>query len=97
MGRNLATELADGTLGQLRLKDQIAIHLRNNLYPPVPLSMLQACLDAIDAYREDNIDYEINLNGNKWRGNDMAPAWAIIEGHRLDVWTTKYDNEEEGA
>ena len=86
MGSNLATELADGTLG-LDMESAIAMHLRGNHYPPVPLSMVQPCMDAIDAYWEDSQDRLIELpEGVSWRGNTSAPAWALIESHHLDAW-----------
>jgi hypothetical protein len=96
MGSNFATELATGTLGQISLEEQIGIHLRSNHYPPVPLSMVQPCIEAIDAYWEGEHLQQIDLNGNIWRGQSTAPAWAIIEGHHLESWVNEYDNEEEG-
>jgi hypothetical protein len=86
MGLNMATELADGTLG-LDMESAIGMHLRSNHYPPVPLSMVQPCIDAIDAYWEDSMDRHIELpEGVLWRGETYAPAWAIIESHHLDTW-----------
>lgn len=91
MGSNFANEMADGTLSDLginlTLKDQITIQLRNNHYPPVPHSMVQPCIDAIDACNEDESDRLIDLpEGVEWRGKSQAPAYAIVEGHHLDAW-----------
>jgi hypothetical protein len=97
MGSNLAIELATGVLGPISIEDQIRMHLTGNHYPPVPVSMVKPCIEAIDAYWEDDTDRQIALpEGGSWRGNDHAPAWAIIEGHHLDAWITEYDEEEEG-
>jgi hypothetical protein len=86
MGLNMATELADGSLG-LDMESAIAMHLRVNHYPPVPTSMVQPCIDAIDAYWEDSIERHIDLpEGVLWRGETYAPDWAIIESHHLDSW-----------
>lgn len=86
MGSNLATELAEGTLG-LDMASAIGMHLRTNHYPPVPLSMVQPCIDAIDAYWEDDGHRHIDLpEGVSWRGESYAPAWALIESHHLDAW-----------
>jgi hypothetical protein len=86
MGSILANELADGSLG-LDMASAIGIHLQSNHYPPVPLSMVQPCMDAIDAYWEDSMDRKIELpDGVLWRGEEYAPAWAIIESHHLDPW-----------
>jgi hypothetical protein len=46
MGGNFAQDLA---LTTIPLDQQIAMHLRGNHYPPVPLTMLQPCLYAIEA------------------------------------------------
>ena len=92
----MATELADGTLG-LDMYSAIAMHLRGNHYPPVPLSMVQPCIDAIDAYWEDSQDSLIELpEGVSWRGETSAPAWALIESHHLDAWCQDdYEGEDE--
>ena len=75
----------------------IAMHLRGNHYPPVPLSMVQPCIDAIDAYWEDSQDRLIELpEGVSWRGETSAPAWALIESHHLDAWCQDdYEGEDE--
>lgn len=86
MGSNLATELASGDL-DISLRDSIAIQLRGNHYPPVPLSMVDPCIEAIEAANEENYDKLIKLpEGITWRGQDESPAWALIEGHHLDAW-----------
>jgi hypothetical protein len=94
MGSNFATELASGVVPSLTLEAQIEIHLTSNHYPPVPLSMVKPCIEAIDAYWEGDGSSQIDLNGNIWRGQSTAPAWAIIEGHHLDAWVSDYDEEE---
>ena len=87
MGNNFATELADNELLGLDLENQIAIHLSANHYPPVPRSMVQPCIDAIDAYYEDDTDRLISLpDPITWRGETTAPAWAIIDAHHLQAW-----------
>jgi hypothetical protein len=58
--------------------------------------MVQPCIEAIDAYWEGDTNSQISLNGNIWKGQPTAPAWAIIEGHHLDAWVSEWDNEEEG-
>ena len=93
----MATELADGTLG-LDMESAIAMHLRVNHYPPVPTTMVQPCMDAIDAYWEEDLNRHIELpDGVLWRGEEYAPAWAIIESHHLDAWCSEdeYLNDEE--
>jgi hypothetical protein len=96
MGNNFATDLA--TMPELDLESAIGIHLQSNHYPPVPLSMVQPCIDAIDAYWEDDYMRLIELpQGVFYRGQEEAPAYAIIENHHLEAWCSEdeYLNEEE--
>ena len=92
MGSNFATEMADGTLDDLGihldLETQIGIHLSANHYPPVPKTMILPCIQAIDAVNDAGLwDLPIKLpEGISWRGEDMAPASAIIEAHHLNAW-----------
>ena len=92
MGSNLTTEMTDGTLEDLGIhldiEQQIAIQLRSNHYPPVPLSMVKPCIEAIDAVNDLGLwDADIELpEGVSWKGNTFAPAHAIIEAHHLDAW-----------
>ena len=107
MGNNFATEMTDGTLSDLgihlTLEQQISIQLRNNHYPPVPYSMVQPCIEAINACNELESERLIQLpidgvdrNGEPfqitWRGQDKAPAYAIVEQHHLDNWVS-YDED----
>jgi hypothetical protein len=88
MGSNFATELADKDLfPELDLESAIGMHLQANHYPPVPYSMVVPCIDAIDAYWEEDYNREIELpQGVTWRGKTKAPANYIVEAHHLDAW-----------
>jgi len=93
MGNNFATDLAD--MQDLSLENAIAIQLQSNHYPPVPLSMVQPCIEAIEAYWESDSDRLIELpEGTSWRGQITAPAYAIIEGHHLHAWCESDEYEE---
>jgi hypothetical protein len=82
MGSVTAIGLADSVLD---LETQLGYHLQGNHYPPVPLSMVQPCIDAIDAYYEEDYNQEINLpHPITWKGNATAPASAIVEAHHLE-------------
>jgi len=90
MGFNTATELAEAI--ELQLEDQIGYHLQGNHYPPVPLSMVQPCIEAIDAYYDEDFNKEIAMpEGVSYRGKTTAPAWAIIEQHHLSAWLPEGD------
>ena len=88
MGSNFARELADSdTPFDIDLETAIGWHLQGNHYPPVPLSMVPACIEAIDAYYEEAYDKEIEMpEGVLYKGKETAPAWAIVEQHHLSAW-----------
>ena len=91
MGRNFATELS--TMDTMPLEAQINLHLQYNFYPPVPSSMVQPCIEAIDAYWDEDIYREIEMpQGVSYRGSNSAPAHAIVEQHRLDSWLSELDD-----
>ena len=95
MGKQLASDLANnGEEYGISLAQSLTIHLRHNHYPPVPALMVPVCIEAIDSYNANlNGDELIELpEGVSWRGNQSAPAWAIIESHHLDEWCES-DNE----
>jgi hypothetical protein len=70
----------------------LTMHLRSNHYPPVPLSMIEPCKAAIDAYWEGDCNVMIAMpEGVSYRGMNEAPAWAIIEQHHLDAWCSDYN------
>jgi hypothetical protein len=91
MGSNLAYDLASDELG-LDLETSIGYHLQGNHYPPVPLSMVEPCIDAIDAYWEEDYNRLIKMpKGVSYRGSEYAPASAIVEQHHLDAWLPECD------
>ena len=93
MGSNFATELADkGLFPELDLEMAISIHLQSNHYPPVPLSMVEPCIEAIDAYYDEDYNKLIEMpEGVSYQGNTHAPAWAIIDQHHLHAWLPESD------
>ena len=92
MGSVTAIGLADT---ELDLERQLAYHLQGNHYPPVPLSMVQPCIEAIDAAYDEDYDRMIEMpQGVSYKGNTHAPAWAIIEQHHLDWFITPVDEYE---
>jgi len=87
MGSNFANDLAG--MDTLTLDQAVGIHLQGNHYPPVPLSMVQPCVDAIIAVNDWRADENIELpNGITYKGSPTAPAWAIVEQHHLDAWVS---------
>ena len=90
MGRVFAQELSNS---DLELEKAIGYHLRGNHYPPVPLSMVKPCIEAISAGWDEDWDLEIAMpEGITYKGKPTAPAWAIIEQHHLDSWIESDDD-----
>jgi hypothetical protein len=89
MGSITALGIQDSVLD---LETQLAYHLQGNHYPPVPLSMVQPCIDAIDAYYDKSYDRLIVMpEGVLYKGLGFAPASAIIEQHHLEFWLPETD------
>ncbi len=85
MGHNLAADLAFNP--DLTLERSLSYHLTGNHYPPVPLSMVDPCIAAINAAKAREWSKLIDLPaGVKWRGKDQAPVSALIEGHHLQCF-----------
>ena len=85
MGYTQAQALA--RLDYVKLEHQLAAHLQHNHYPPVPLSMVETCVRAIEAYNGGDWEAEITLpEGVTFRGFDTAPCTMIITQHHLDAW-----------
>ena len=81
----------------LDLETQILYHLKGNHYPPVPAEMVKPCIDAIDAYYEEDYDRMIDMPmvGDfqiLYRGDTQAPARAIIEQHHLEFWLPEWED-----
>ena len=58
-------------------------HLTSNCFPPAGV-MLEACGSAIDAAIADDWHQEIDLPvGALYKGQETAPAWALIDNFRL--------------
>mgnify|MGYP007078398212 FL=1 len=92
MGSLQATEMAE----LMPMEQALEWHLRSNHFPPVPSSMVKPCLEAIDAYWEDDLDRLISLpEGVGYRGLTVAPARAIIINHHLDAWCSEDDSSED--
>jgi hypothetical protein len=88
MGSVTALGIKDSVLD---LETQILYHLRGNHYPPVPAEMVAPCIEAIDAFYDE--DYgrmiEMPMVGDfqiLYKGMTHAPARAIVEQHHLDTF-----------
>ena len=86
---------ASGELG-FTLETQLEWHLTGNHYPPVPVSMVKPCVEAIVAVQDGDEGKLILMpEGISWRGSRFAPASAIVEGHHLETWCYDEDLPQE--
>ena len=70
--------------GEVALRPALVWHLQHNHYPPVPTSMVDACIEAIEAAVDEDWDHPVELpEGITFRGSATAPASAIVEQHHL--------------
>ena len=95
MGSVTAIGLADTTLD---LETQLAYHLKGNHYPPVPVEMVKPCIEAIDAFYDEDFDrmIEMPMVGDfqiTYKGKLTAPAHAIVEQHHLEWFINPVDEE----
>jgi hypothetical protein len=95
MGSVTAIGLADTTLD---LETQLAYHLKGNHYPPVPVEMVKPCIEAIDAFYDEDFNrmIEMPMVGDfqiLYKGMSHAPASAIVEQHHLEWFIEPADEE----
>ena len=95
MGSVTASGLADTTLD---LETQLLYHLKGNHYPPVPAEMVKPCIEAIDAYYDEDYSRIIDMPmvGDfqiLYKGKKQAPASAIVEQHHLE-WFINPEGED---
>ena len=86
------------------LDHKVAWHLRGNHYPPLPLIMVEPCVEAIELARLGYYPAEVKLPIHEskdgepfqitWNGQDTAPVFAIVEAHHLDGFINTADGEE---
>lgn len=81
MGYTTTLDLADS----MSLDQGLRHHLTGNHYPPVPVSMVDPCKQAIDAFIDEDWERMIELpDPIKYKNSNMAPARAIVEAHHLE-------------
>jgi hypothetical protein len=95
MGSITAIGLADTTLD---LETQLLYHLKGNHYPPVPAEMVKPCIEAIDAFYDEDYQrmIEMPMVGDfqiLYKGMSHAPASAIVEQHHLE-WFINPEGED---
>jgi hypothetical protein len=91
----MAEAVGEGLVG---LRSALAWHLQANHYPPVPTSMVEPSIAAIDAAVDEDWNRPIELpEGITYKGHPTVPASALIEQHHLwsFVETAFYGDDDE--
>ena len=88
MGSITAIGLADTTLD---LETQLKYHLQGNHYPPIPTAMVQPCIEAIDAYYDEDYSRRIELPmiddfQITWKGQTWTTASALVAHAHLEFF-----------
>jgi hypothetical protein len=95
MGSITAIGLSDTTLD---LETQLLYHLKSNHYPPVPAEMVKPCIEAIDAFYDEDYQRMIEMPMADdfqilYKGMSHAPASAIVEQHHLQWFIDPVDED----
>jgi len=85
MGSMNAAAMAEAVgEGQVALRPALHWHLTANIFPPVPVSMVDVCAAAVEAAAEGDWALDIELpDGVTYRGATTAPATAIVDNYHL--------------
>ena len=88
MGKLQADEFASlVSEGVIDLRQAITWHLTSNHYPPVPVSWVEPCIEAVEYVNAYEGDTEVALpEGIIYMGNETAPAWVIVQAYHLYSW-----------
>ena len=88
MGSLQAYEMADA----MTMEQGIEWHLTSNHYPPVPVTMCQPCIRAIEACNDGDHDRLIDLPEDvTFRGKTDISAMQLVESFHLDPWLEGVD------
>jgi hypothetical protein len=67
----------------------IAFHLQSNHNPPIPLSMVDTCIRAIEYANNKEWETYITLpEGTTYKGANTATVETIVESHHLHTFIT---------
>lgn len=77
MGAVSAKAMAE--MDTVNLRTALSWHLTSNHYPPVPTTMISACIEALDNANEGSWEKLVGLPEGV-----EAPTHAIIEQHHLE-------------
>lgn len=85
MGNMTARDLAFLGNEEGDLRTALSWHLTSNHFPPVPTTMVEPCIEAINNANEGEWDKLIQLpDGVGYQGRTSAPTHAVVEQHHLE-------------
>lgn len=72
----------------------LSVHLRANCYPPVPVEMMEPCMEAIDLVNDGYVMLSVDLpDGVSFRGKTTVKAYQIIESFHLEAFLNDEEDE----
>jgi len=103
MGHSQASGYAEAiTEGLCSLEVAIQAHLQTNLYPPLPVSLVRACIKAIHNVEDGLPDKPVRLpvglmlshkpGGVISKRTNRPPSWRLVEACHLDAFV-QYEEE----
>src|SRR5512139_2014735 len=95
MGSTFARDMAESVkLDDVKLDVALEYNLRCNHYPPLPLSLIPACKQAIENANMGEWEERVQLpDGISWRGQTSAPTSECVCGWHLE-WFLQSDDED---
>jgi hypothetical protein len=69
------------------LWNEVGHHLKTRFNKPIPLSMIDPCLEAIEKANNGEWDSMITLpDGNLYKGEPQASVRTMVDSHALQQW-----------
>lgn len=86
---------AESMLEEAGLDKALVWHLQSNHYPPIPTSMIPACLRAIENAKAGKWNKKIKLpEGVTWKGKKYTVTNALVEHAHLKTFIFTGEPEE---
>lgn len=91
MGRTSAVDFANTA----DLSQGLYWHLTANHYPPVPVSLIPACIDAVQncaaGLHRETVTLPVCIS---YKGSQDCPAWALVEHLHLQPWVDRVSEHD---
>lgn len=86
MGYNTAVDF----IANMNLEDAVEAHLRHNMFPPVPYSLVPVAVEAIRRASYGGYEEEVYSSVSHLVYGHSIPVFAVIEDLRLEAFDEVY-------